>query len=261
MASIELSTDERGVTRLAMNRPDRHNALDRASIDTLQGTLNRLDRNTRVLVLEGRGASFCAGADLDWMRASVDLTPAENTADAMALSTLLETLDTLPFPTIAQVHGAAIGGGAGLVACCDIAIAGERARFAFSEVRLGLIPATISPYVVRAIGPRAARMHFLAAERFDAPEAYRIQLVHDVCSSDDLDLRVREWIDALLAGGPEAQAASKRLIADVAGRPVDAALREDVAERLAETRAGKEAQEGLSAFIDKREAGWLVESR
>jgi len=255
-ATVEVSTDERGVTRLAMNRPDRHNALDRASIDALQAALDGLDGSTRVLVLAGRGGTFCAGADLDWMRASVDLTPAENTDDAMALSTLLESLDTLSVPTIARVHGAAIGGGAGLVACCDIAVAAERARFAFSEVRLGLIPATISPYVLRAIGPRAARMHFLAAERFDALEARRIELVHDVCPNDALDSRIETLIGALLRGGPDAQTASKRLIADVAGRPVDAALREDVADRLATTRAGGEAQEGLAAFFDKREARW-----
>ena len=251
-APIEVRTDERGVTRVALNRPERHNALDRALIDALQATLSRLDSNTRALVLEGRGRSFCAGADLDWMRASVTLSAEENTADAMALSALLDTLDTLPVPTVARVHGAAIGGGAGLVACCDVAVASERARFAFSEVRLGLIPATIGPYVVRAIGPRAARFHFLAAERFDALEAYRIELVHDVCSQDDLDHRVTAHLDALLAGGRRAQAESKRLVADVAGRPVDETLRRDVAQRLADVRAGDEAQRALAAFLEGR---------
>ena len=252
MTNLDISTDERGVTRVALDRPERHNALDRDLIDALRAALSRLNGDTRVLVLEGRGKSFCAGADIDWMRASVALSPGENTADAMALSDLLDTLDTLPVPTIARVHGAAIGGGAGLVACCDVAVASERARFAFSEVRLGLIPATIGPYVVRAIGPRAARLHLLAAERFDAREACRIGLVHDVCSEDDLDRRVAERIDALLAGGARAQAAAKRLIADVAGRPVDEALRRDVAQRLADIRAGDEAQRALAAFLDGR---------
>jgi len=249
VSRIEVTTDERGVTRVALNRPDRHNALDRALIDTLQAALAQLDSNTRVLVLEGRGKSFCAGADLDWMRASVTLSDEANTADAMALSALLETLDSLPFPTIARVHGAAIGGGAGLVACCDIAVASERARFAFSEVRLGLIPATIGPYVLRAIGPRAARLHFLSAARFDALEACRIELVHDVCSTDNLDHRVGERVDELLAGGPRAQAAAKRLVADIVHRPVDEALRRDVAERLADVRAGDEAQSRLAEFL------------
>ena len=255
MANLDISTDERGVTRLALDRPERHNALDRVLIDALHATLSRLNSNTRVLVLEGRGRSFCAGADIDWMRASAELSPEENAADAMALSDLLDTLDTLPVPTIARVHGAAIGGGAGLVACCDVAVASERARFAFSEVRLGLIPATIGPYVVRAIGPRAARLHFLAAERFDALEAYRIGLVHDVCSEDNLDHRVTERVDSLLAGGPNAQAAGKRLIADVAGRPVDEGLRRDVAQRLADIRSGEEAQRALAAFLDGRSSG------
>jgi len=252
MGRIDVSTDTRGVTRIALDRPERHNALDRALIDQLRHALDGLGSDTRVLVLEGRGKSFCAGADIDWMRASVDLTPEQNTLDAMALSDLLERLDTFPCPTLARVHGAAIGGGAGLVACCDIALAGERARFAFSEVRLGLIPATISPYVVRAIGPRAARLYFLTAERFDAHEAYRIGLVQDVCPSTDLDRRLGERIDALLDGGREAQATSKRLIGDVAARPLDETLRRDLADRLADIRAGEEAQNRLRAFFEER---------
>ena len=258
MADLDIRTDADGLTRVALDRPERHNALDRALIDRLRATLSRLDRDTRVLLLEGRGKSFCAGADIGWMRASVALSAEENTADAMALSALLETLDTLPCPSVARVHGAAIGGGAGLLACCDVVVASDAARFAFSEVRLGLTPATISPYVLRAIGSRAARRWFLTAERFDATVAYRLGLAHEICADADLDRRVGEIVAALLQGGPAAQTASKRLIGDVAGRPIDEALRGDVARRLAETRAGAEAQEGLAAFLDRRDPSWRV---
>lgn len=256
MLALQTVTDSRGVTRVILNRPDRHNALDRALIDTLRRTLDSLSSNTHVLVLEARGKSFCAGGDLDWMRASVDLSDEANTADALALSDMLQALDTFRCPTIARVHGAAIGGGAGLVACCDIAIAGEDASFAFSEVRLGLIPATISPYVLNAIGHRATRRYFATAERFDALEAYRLGLVHDVCSTSSLDHRVREQIELLLKGGVAAQRASKTLIADTAGREIDDVLRLGLAQRLADIRAGKEAQEGLTAFIEKRPPRW-----
>ena len=254
--TVDVSTDSRGVTTLALDRPERHNALDAASIATLRATLDAVRGGTRVLVLAGTGRSFCAGADLDWMRASATLTDAENRADAEALSALLAALDAFPLPTVARVQGAAIGGGAGLVACCDAVVASDAARFAFSEVRLGLIPATISPYVVRAIGPREARRLFLSAARFDALEAYRVGLVHDVCSAANLDARVEAQVEAFLAGGPIAQGAAKRLVADVAGRPIDAALRGDTAERLAEVRAGDEAQEGIAAFLERREPAW-----
>ena len=256
MGELDIRTDAEGITHLTLSRPERHNALDRALIDRLRDTLARLDGNTRVLVLAGKGKSFCAGADIDWMRASVSLSPAENAEDAMALSALLETLDTLPCPTVARVHGAAIGGGAGLVACCDIVVADEDTRFAFSEVRIGLIPATISPYVVRAVGPSTARRWFLSAEPFDALEARRSGLVHDVCPASDLDRNVRERLAALLAGGLAAQREVKRLVRDVTARPVDAALRQELAQRLADVRAGDEAQEGLAAFLERRRPRW-----
>ena len=256
MGAIDVSTDSRGVTTLALDRPERHNALDAALIAELRATLDAVRGGTRVLVLTGRGKSFCAGADLGWMRASVALSDEANREDARALSETLRALDEFPLPTIARVQGAAIGGGAGLVACCDVAVAGDAARFAFSEVRLGLIPATISPFVVRAIGARESRRLFLTAARFDALEAYRVGLVHDVCSAASLDERVEAQVDALLAGGPVAQGAAKRLVADVAGRAVDDALREDAVRRLAKVRAGDEAQEGLGAFLEGREPAW-----
>ena len=254
MARVEVRTDERGVTRVALNRPEKANALDRTLVDTLRATLARLNSNTRVLVLEGRGESFCAGADLPALLAAAE-GAGDVAADATALGELLETLDTLPVPSVARVHGAALGAGAGLVACCDVAVASERALFGFPAARLGLVPAAVAPYVVRAIGPRAARHHFLAAERFDALEAYRVGLVHDICSDAVLDHRVTEHVERLLAGGPRALAAAKRLVADVAGRPVDAALREDAAGRLAALCDGEEARTALRAYLAPRGDG------
>jgi len=256
MSDLDVRTDDDGITRVTLCRPERHNALDRSLIDHLHNTLARLDHNTRVLVLAGRGKSFCAGADIDWMRDSASLSSQENAGDAMALSALLETLDMLPCTTIARVHGAAIGGGAGLIACCDIAVADEDTRFAFSEVRVGLIPATISPYVVRAVGPSTARRWFLSGEPFSALEAYHSGLVHDICPPSDLDRNVRNRLDALLAGGSAAQRAIKKLIQDVTARPVDTTMQRDLAQRLAEVRAGSEAQEGLAAFQERRRPRW-----
>jgi len=256
MNDLDVRTDDEGITRVTLSRPERHNALDRSLIDHLHDTLARLDSNTRVLVLAGRGKSFCAGADIDWMLDSAALSAEENAADALALSALLETLDTLPCPTIARVHGAAIGGGAGLVACCDIAVADEDTRFAFSEVRVGVIPAMISPYVIRAVGPSTARRWFLSGEPFSALEAYHTGLVHDFCSPQDLDRNVHGRLKALLAGGTAAQCAIKKLVQDVTGRPVDTTLQRDLAQRLAEVRAGREAREGLAAFQERRKPRW-----
>ncbi len=246
------STDDRGVTTLTIDRPDSHNALDRELIDAMTAALVALRGTTRVLVLTGTGKSFCAGADINWMKASVALSAEENREDSMALSLMLDALNSFPHPTIARIQGSAIGGGCGLVACCDIAIASESARFGFSEVRLGLIPATISPYALAAIGAREARRWFLTGARFDVLDAYRIGLIHDVCSTDNLDNRVNERILELLASGPEAQSASKQLIRDVSGQAITDALRDDVTDRLAKVRAGDEAQEGLTAFLEKR---------
>lgn len=256
MPDVIVDAASSGVTRIALNRPEQHNAFDRTLIDSLHQAIDQLDGSTRVLVLEGRGKSFCAGADVAWMRDSVALSPAENAADTMALSDLLQALDTFRGPTLARIQGAALGGGTGLAACCDIVIASEEASFGFSEVRLGLIPATISPYVLNAIGRREARRYFQTGERFDALEACRIGLVHEVCSPQELDDRVDSQIEALLKGGLSAQGAAKRLIAETIGRPTDETLRRELAERLATIRTGSEAQEGLSAFIEKRRPNW-----
>lgn len=256
MSYLKTQTDSRGVTTISFNRPEALNAMNREFMDELTITLTKLNNNTRILVLEGSGKHFCAGADINWMKASAILSVEQNKEDAMALSTMLNTLNTYKHPTIAKVHGAAFGGGTGVVCCCDIVVATENARFSFSEVRLGITPSTISPYAIAAIGPRSARRYFLSGEQIDAVEAYRIGLAHDVCSTDNLELRVEEKIDALLKCSPEAQSNAKQLIADVSGKPISDKLRDSLAEHLANIRTSDNAQEGLAAFLEKRTPNW-----
>lgn len=241
-----------------LNRPEVHNAFDESLISALTDALRQLDADpaVRVVVLAGRGRSFCAGADLAWMRRMADYSHDENLADAGGLAELLRTLHGLSKPTVARVHGAALAGGTGLVAACDIALAVPAAMFGTTEVRIGLIPATISPYVIRAIGARAAQRYFLSGERFAADEALRLGLVHEICAADALDRRVRAIVDALLAGGPQAQADAKQLIADVSGAPIDAALIADTSARIAAARSSREAREGIGAFFEKRAPSW-----
>jgi methylglutaconyl-CoA hydratase len=209
-------------------------------------------------VLSGAGRSFSAGADLNWMRRMAGFSKDENQRDAMGLGALMRTLAHLRKPTIARVQGAAYGGGVGLVACCDIAIAAQEATFALSEAKLGLIPAVISPYVIAAIGERAARRYFVTAERFDAAEAWRLGLVHELAASEgDLDEKVGLAVDALLACGPAAQREAKELIRAVSGRPVTSELIQDTAERIAKIRSSPEGREGVNAFLDKRRPAWV----
>jgi len=250
-----------GFALLSLARPDVHNAFDETLIAELTAALRALDADAavRAVVLLGHGRSFCAGADLNWMKKMAGYGHAENLADAQALAAMLKTLNTLSKPTIARVHGAAYGGGVGLVACCDIAIAAQDATFALSEAKLGLIPATISPYVIEAIGARMARRYFLSAERFDAAEAYRIGLVHDIVLQGDLDSRINEVLGALVVAGPRAQAESKALIRAVASRPVDDSVIADTAARIARVRSTPEAKEGVAAFLGKRRAAWVPE--
>jgi len=247
-----------GVATLTLRRPERHNAFDDVLIAGLSAELARLgaDPAVRVVVLAGEGPSFSAGADLNWMRRMASYSEEENRRDARALARLMATLDGLPRPTIARVHGAALGGGVGLVACCDIALAAESAVFALSEVRLGLTPATISPYVVNCIGERQARRYFLTAERFTAAEALRIGLVHEVIADTALDERLAALLQTLRGNGPEAMGAAKQLARDVSRGPVDAALIEETSRRIAAQRVGAEAQEGLAAFLAKRRPDW-----
>lgn len=256
--TILTQTDNRGVATLTLNRPELHNAFDDSLIASFTGELKRLgeDPRVRVIILAASGRSFSAGADLSWMRRMADYGQRENLADALALAELMRTLNELAKPTIAQVQGAAYGGGVGLVACCDVAIASSRATFCLSEVKLGLIPAVISPYVVQAIGPRAARRYFLSAEPFAADVAQRLGLIHEVVAEEELAATVGRLADTLLANGPRAMAAAKSLVARVASGPIDMEMTYDTAERIAATRASAEGKEGLSAFLDKRQPYW-----
>lgn len=248
-----------GVATLTLNRPDVHNAFDDHLIATLTARLRELDADAgmRVVVLAANGKSFSAGADLNWMKRMAAYSEAENLRDAVALADLMHTLSTMSKPTIARVQGPAYGGGVGLVACCDIAVGTPAAAFSLSEVRLGLIPAVISPHVVAAIGERQARRYFLTAERFDAAQAQRIGLLHEVVEEAQLDAAVDALMAQLLKGGPKSQTAAKKLIEAVTNRPIERALVEDTAERIARIRVTAEGREGVAAFLEKRAPGWV----
>jgi len=246
------------VGRITLNRPDRHNAFDDEVIAELADMLDRVaaDPEIKIVILAANGKSFSAGADLGWMKRSAAYSVADNEADALALADMLFKLDTLPKPTVALVQGGAYGGGVGLVAACDMAIAADNALFCLSEVKLGLIPSVISPYVLASMGARAARRYFLTAERFDAAEAHRLGLVHDVVPAHHLAAAGDRLMAYLLAGGPAALAKAKQLIAHVAGRPIDSELRRETARRIAEARASAEGQEGIAAFLERRKPHW-----
>jgi len=255
-----LTVDVReSVALVALARPEVHNAFDETLIAELTRALQALDADVaiRAVVLLGQGRSFCAGADLNWMKKMAGYGHAENLADANALAAMLKTLHRLTKPTIARVHGSAFGGGVGLVACCDIAFATHDATFSLSETKLGLIPATIGPYVVEAMGARHARRYFLTAERFTAAEAFRIGLVHDICPSDELDPRINELLGALVVAGPNAQAEAKALLRAVGARPIDDAVIADTARRIARVRGSPEGKEGVAAFLEKRSPAWV----
>ena len=247
------------VAVVTLNRPEVRNAFNETLIRELTEALLALasDETVRAVVLLGAGESFCAGADLNWMRKMAAFSPAQNLADAKALTMMLATLNDMPQPTIARVHGSAFGGGVGIVACCDIAIAAHDATFALSEAKLGLIPAAISPYVIEAIGARAARRYFLTAERFTAAEAFRLGLLHDLAVPAELDAKVNEVLGFLVTAGPRAQAEAKRLIRAVAHRPISGEVVTDTARRIARVRATPEAREGVAAFLAKRRAAWV----
>lgn len=253
--------DERGIARITLTRAEVHNAFNEALIAELTAALDGVaqDPRVRVVVLAAQGPSFSAGADLNWMKAMAGYSRAENVEDARRLARLLRTLNELPKPTVALVQGPAFGGGVGLVACCDIVIAVEDAKFCLSEVKLGLIPAVISPYVVATIGEAAARRYFLSAEAFSAWEAQRLGLVHEVVDRGALESRGRQMVDALLQGGPSAQQAAKELVFAVAGRSPDAALIEETAGRIADLRASDEGREGIAAFLEKRKPAWRAD--
>jgi methylglutaconyl-CoA hydratase len=256
---IQSSIDAQGVATLTLNRPEVHNAFDDRLIAALTTRLRELDHasDVRVVVLAGNGKSFSAGADLNWMKRMAGFSEGENLRDAVALADLLHTLSALTKPTVARVQGAAYGGGVGLIAACDIAVASLSAAFSLSEVRLGLIPSVISPYVIAAIGERQARRYFLTAERFDAQEALRIGLVHLAVEEAKLDEAVSGIVAQLAKGGPRAQTAAKGLIAAVTNRPIDRKLVEDTADRIARIRVTAEGKEGVAAFLEKRAPAWV----
>ncbi len=260
--TLEIARDGNGVATIWMNRPDVHNAFNAQLIADLTAACKALDADeaVRVVVLAGRGKSFSAGADLNWMKAAASASVEENLADAGRLASMLRTLAEMGKPTIARVHGAALGGGMGLASACDICVASVRAVFATSEVRFGIIPSAISPYVLRAIGERQCYRYFQSAERIDATRAVAIGLVHELAEDEAaLDAQVAELVQALLAGGPKAQAAAKELIRNVVNRPVDDGVVSDTARRIAHLRATPEAREGLDAFLAKRPAAWTVQ--
>lgn len=254
---IAIDTASR-IGTVTLNRPELHNAFDDAMIAALTEALLAVeaDERARVVVLAANGKSFSAGADLNWMKRMAAYSEAENQADAAALARLMRTLDRLAKPVIAQVQGSAFAGGLGLVACADIAIAAEGAQFAVTEVRLGLIPGVISPYLVTAIGARAARRYFLTAERFDAREAHRLGLVHAVVPPAELTATVRKLAETLVEAGPRALAECKALIRDVSRGPIDDGLVAETARRIAAIRVSPEGREGIGAFLDKRKPAW-----
>ena len=257
---LEVSIAHR-VAVVWMAREKVRNAFNETMIAELTDTFTRLgaDAGVRAIVLAGRGPAFCAGADLDWMRRMSSYTLDENRADARALADMLRTIYLCPKPTLARVHGDAYAGGIGLVAACDIAYAATTASFCLSETKLGLIPATISPYVLKAMGANAARRYFLTAEKFEAAEAFRIGLVHDIAPPENLDAVVNETLGALMLTSDHAAREAKRLVREISGRAIDDALVADTAERIAQTRASEDGREGVRSFLDKRKPRWVAE--
>jgi methylglutaconyl-CoA hydratase len=257
---ITTSLSPRGVFTVTLNRPEKHNALDAATLGALHAALMEAERNeaVRVVVLTGAGTSFCAGADIAHMRSMKDASEEQNLEDARLLARCLRALDELDRPVVVRVNGNVFGGGVGLVACADIAIATDTAKFALTEVRLGIAPATISPYVVAAVGARQARRLFIAATPFDAHEALSIGLLHFTAAPDMLDELVARQVDAILQGGPHAVRAAKRLVRSIEEASDRERLREETSQLLAKLRVSTEGREGLSAFLEKRKPSWIV---
>ena len=253
--TVTLSTESRGISRITIARPDRKNAFDAALIAELTAAIRRVDRSSRAVVLQSEGGTFSAGADVEWMRGMADYSLDDNIADSKALAGMFRALYDLEMPVVARVQGAAIGGGAGLVAVADIAVASTEASFAFTETRLGILPAVVSPYVVRKIGPARATALFVTGSRIDAKRAHEIGLVERLVEPSDLDAAVGRVLDAIVSGGPRAVNAAKRLVREVEGRPLDE-ITELTVKRIAEIRVSHEGQEGLRAFLERRDPRW-----
>ena len=257
MSSVLSVSTEGGLARVVLARPDVRNAFNAELIAALRETFDRLsnDSSVRAIVLSGEGKVFCGGADINWMRASLELTHEQNVADAQAMSDMFRAIDRCSKPVVARIHGAALGGGAGLAAVCDAAVASTDAVFGFTEVKLGIIPAVISPFVIAKIGQSHARALFLTGERFDARRAQAIGLVHEVVVGDTLDLAIERIVEELMTAGPTATAAAKRLIQDVSASDYGAS-RDLTANAIARQRTSPEGQEGLRAFLERRTAEW-----
>ncbi len=256
--NVLVTVDGKGVATITLNRPEVHNAFDDEAIERLTRELRMLgdDEDVRVVILTGRGPTFCAGADLNWMKRTAEFSESENLQDASAMAEMLLVLDTLAKPTIALVQGPAYAGGVGLICACDIAIGARSASFAVTEVRLGLIPSVISPFLINAIGESYARRYFLTGERISASEAERIGLVHEVVPDEALAVRGETFVKMLLQAGPTALTEAKALIAAVHGRPLDNEMFVDLANRIARVRVSDEGQEGMGAFLEKRKPRW-----
>jgi methylglutaconyl-CoA hydratase len=248
------------VARVWLDRPEVRNALNGALIRELAATFGALatEADIRAIVLGGSGKAFCAGADLAFMREAASYTWEQNHADAAGLAEMLWSMYSCPVPVIARIHGDCYAGGLGIASVCDIRVVAEPVTFSLSEARLGLLPATISPYVIRAMGEQAARRYFVTAERFGAAQAQAMGLAHEVCAAADIDAAVGRFTTALVAHGPMATRACKQLVRDVAGREISAALRADTARRIADIRASAEGREGVQSFLDKRPPAWLL---
>ena len=246
------------VARVWLNRPDVRNAFNDSVIAELTAAFRELgaDASLRAIVIGGHGKAFCAGGDLNWMRAMADYSWEQNRADAQALADMLYTLYTCPLPLVGRVHGDCYAGGVGLASVCDVLVAAEGMHFCLSEARLGLLPATIGPYVVRALGEQASRRYFISAERFSAAEAHRLGFVHELATAETIDAKVDAIVQTLVANGPAAVKASKKLVQDLAGQPLTAALRADTARRIADIRASEEGREGVQSFLNKRTPRW-----
>jgi methylglutaconyl-CoA hydratase len=252
-----------GIARVTLNRPDKFNAFDDAIIATLSGIFDQLaaDDNVRAMVLAGNGKHFSAGGDLKWMQRMAEYSFEDNLTDAQALAGMLKKLNDMPKPTIARVNGVAFAGAVGLVSCCDMVVAEEKSAFCISEVKIGLIPATIAPYVIDAIGARAARRYFQTAERFSVQKAQQLGLVSEIVPADELDAAVDALLNTVLANSPQALSEAKRLIRDVAYREKTEALINDTSERIAAIRVSEEGQEGLTAFFEKRAPRWQEQNQ
>ena len=246
------------VAEVWLNRPEVRNAFNDGVIAELTAAFTTLgaDTDLRAIVLGGHGKAFCAGADLSWMRSMADYSWEQNHADAAGLAQMLWTVWSCPVPVVCRVQGDCYAGGVGLAAVCDVLVAAEPVNFCLSEAKLGLLPATIGPYVVRALGEQASRRYFITAERFSAAQAHALGFVHALVAADQLDAKVAEIVATLVANGPAAVKACKQLVKDVAGQPINAALRDETARRIADTRASAEGREGVQAFLNKREPGW-----